>query len=511
MKIRTLALAGLLAALPMADAFATIWTVTGTGEPASISSAACDVSNNCPTLRDAINSAVSGDTIQFSNAIDGSTIVLSQYSDDLGASARASSEFGPSAFFFTGGKSLTLDGKTGLTRGITIARDTTQAAFRLFDIDNGSGLTLQSLTLKNGLAQGFSSGSGGGALGAGGAIFNQGTLSIDSCTFAGNAAQGGASGDGSGNLSGAGVGSAPTPPSSGGYGGGPNGSTVYGVAGGFGGGGIAYDGGSSGGFGGGGGSGGIGGNGGFGGGAGSGSPAGTGGFGGGSGAASAGGSGGGMGGAIFNDAGSLTIVNSTFTANSASGGAGGSGAAGGSGLGGAIFNYSAILNIQSSTLARNSVAAANGGSSDGGAVYSFDDHGCNNGGNPCSVSKSTFDLENSIFSNSEGGTHDIVVDSHTQTGADIFSGLIMMSYDSTQFTTVPVSSADPLLSPLGHYGGPMPLPVLVPHKGSPAINSITCVLAVDQRGVSRPQPPNTNCDVGAVEYDGDYIFANGFD
>ncbi len=35
------------------------------------------------------------------------------------------------------------------------------------------------------------------------------------------------------------------------------------------------------------------------------------------------------------------------------------------------------------------------------------------------------------------------------------------------------------------------------------------VVAVDQRGVTRPQ--GSSCDVGAVEYDGDYIFANGFD
>ncbi|MBU6199933.1 MAG: hypothetical protein KGP08_09790 [Xanthomonadaceae bacterium] len=222
MNMRTMALAVLLAALPLADAFATTWIVTGTGEPATIASATCDLSNNCPTLRDAINSAaLSGDTIQFSTAIDGQTILLSLYGNDLGTSTRTSSQFGPSAFFFTGGKSLTIDGKTGLRLGITIARDTT-APFRLFDIDVGSGLTLQGLTLKNGLAQGFSSDFGGGALGAGGAIFNQGTVSIDSCTFTGNAAQGGASGDSSGNYGGAGVGSAP--PAS--NGGGPNGG-VY--------------------------------------------------------------------------------------------------------------------------------------------------------------------------------------------------------------------------------------------------------------------------------------------
>jgi hypothetical protein len=82
-----------------------------------------------------------------------------------------------------------------------------------------------------------------------------------------------------------------------------------------------------------------------------------------------------------------------------------------------------------------------------------------------------------------------------------------MSYDNTQIATTLVSSADPLLSPLGNYGGWTP--VLVPHKGSAAIDKVACLLAVDQRGFARPY--GTSCDVGAVEYDGDYIFADGFD
>ncbi|MBS0486308.1 MAG: hypothetical protein JSS13_03125 [Proteobacteria bacterium] len=505
MNTRTIALAGLLAALPLTNAFATTWVVTGTGEPTST---ICNpVTFDCPTLRDAFNSASNGDKIQFASSIDGGTILLGNYSN-----AQTGTEFGPSAFFITGGMAITIDGETGLTRGITIARDTAQAPFRLFDVDAGSGLTLIGLTLKNGLAQGFNSGSGGGSLGAGGAIFNQGDLIIDSCTFVGNKAQGGASGDGSGNYSGAGVGSAPVN----GKGGGPNGSVVFGVPGGFGGGGIAYDGGSDGGFGGGGGSGGPGGNGGFGGGAGSASGGGSanGGFGGGgNNASSYGGGGAGMGGAIFNDAGTLNIVNSTFTANSASGGAGGNAAAGGSGFGGAIFNYSAVLTIQSSTLARNSVAAASGGIADGGALYSFDDRNCGVGGNTCpNGSASSFDLESSIFSNSSA-THDVVVNTGSPPAVGTFSDLIVMSRDATQFTIANfASSADPQLSPLGNHGGWTP--TMVPKQGSAAIDALTCTSGFardDQRGVARPYPSSGQCDVGAVEYDGDYIFANGFD
>lgn len=518
MNTRKLSLAMLLAALPLGDAFAAAtWIVTGTGEPATIDSAVCDVSNTCPTLRDAINNAHSGDIIRFSSAIDGGTILLSQYSN-----GQTGTEFGPSAFFISGGISLTIDGETGLTRGITIARDTSKPAFRLFDIDISgsspniivSGLTLQGLTLKDGLAQGFSSDSGGGALAAGGAIFNQGNLTIDGCTFANNAAQGGASGDGSGNYSGAGVGSAP----SFGNGGGPNGATVTDAAGGFGGGGN--DGGTSGGAGGFGGGGGLGGSGGgaggFGGGGGAGGSGsiGSGGYGGGASSANFGGGGAGMGGAIFNDAGTLTITNSTFTANNASGGAGGSGAVGGSGFGGAIFNYSAVLTIQSSTLAHNSVTAASGGTADGGALYSYDDRNCALGGNTCpNGSSSIFDLENSIFSNSRGSAHDITIKVDAPPAIGTFDGLIVMAYDNTQFTISNfIGSADPQLSPLGNYGGWTP--TLVPHKGSAAIDALSCasvIVTVDQRGFARPQPQNQNCDVGAVEYDGDYIFANGFD
>src|SRR6478735_4353210 len=57
---------------------ATTWTVTSTGEPASITSASC--ASDC-TLRDAINAAANGDTIQFAPALDGATIALSMYSN----------------------------------------------------------------------------------------------------------------------------------------------------------------------------------------------------------------------------------------------------------------------------------------------------------------------------------------------------------------------------------------------------------------------------------------------
>ena len=92
------------------------------------------------------------DTIQFSPTIDGGTINLTSFGNDL---SNGTTMAGPSAFFITNNDQLVIDGQTGLTLGITIQRSTTAAAFRLFDVDNTGTLTLQSLTLANGLAQGF--------------------------------------------------------------------------------------------------------------------------------------------------------------------------------------------------------------------------------------------------------------------------------------------------------------------------------------------------------------------
>jgi hypothetical protein len=67
------------------------------------------------------------------------------------------------------------------------------------------------------------------------------------------------------------------------------------------------------------------------------------------------------------------------------------------------------------------------------------------------------------------------------------------------FTGVNLTSGDPLLAPLGHYGGPTP--TRPPLPGSPAIDPVggntTSVFATDQRGSARVV--NGIVDVGAVE------------
>jgi hypothetical protein len=220
-------------------ACAATWTVNAVGEPpGGITSASC-TSTTC-TLRDAINASASGDTVQFAATLDGQTIALSLFSNPSGCvtstattcgdGGALSTQFGPSAFFLSTGKALTLDATVnGLQLGVTLSASnatdcTAGTCFRLFDVDTGSSLTLRGLTLQNGVAQGGGSDLGGGALGAGGAIFNQGALTIDRCTLNDHRAQGGKGRSPIYRFGGGGSGANATDMS--GVGGGPNGGAV---------------------------------------------------------------------------------------------------------------------------------------------------------------------------------------------------------------------------------------------------------------------------------------------
>jgi hypothetical protein len=78
------------------------------------------------------------------------------------------------------------DALTIIGNGDTIERSTASGTpdFRLLDVASGASLTLQSLTLQNGLAF------GSGAASEGGAILNQGALVLSGVTVQGNTAQG---------------------------------------------------------------------------------------------------------------------------------------------------------------------------------------------------------------------------------------------------------------------------------------------------------------------------------
>lgn len=316
------------------------------------------------------------DTIRFDAALvsggDG-TITLTSAGD--------TGDFGRSALKL--GRSVSIIGPGG-DNGITITQNLTGAdAMRLFFVASGATVTIQNLTLSGGIAQGidgddgdalfeddqfYDQGGSGGGLGAGGAIFNRGTLNIIGSTLNGNQAFGGNGGDGASDYGGTGPGSgAPALGDGSTFGGGAtfgaggtatglNSLVGYGGSFGGGGGGFGYGGGATG-------------------------TPGKGGFGagdsGGGGNSPGGGGGAGLGGAIFNAGGVLNLTNSTLAHNQAQGGKGGTSlystpydGLGGSGFGAAVFNLNGTVGLTNATLAFNTVVAGTG-STNGGAAGTF--------------------------------------------------------------------------------------------------------------------------------------------
>ncbi len=189
----------------------------------------------------------------------------------------------------------------------------------------------------------------------------------------------------------------------------------------------------------------------------------------------------GTGGAIESSA-NLQMLNCTLSANSASGGditypSFPLSSAYGGAL--ALNNTSILTHV---TIAANSVkkgaGAGNYGSSSsvalGGGIY---------------LSGGKVYVRNSILSsNAPANCSGTLTDNGNSISSDASCAFALPgSFNDT----------DPLLAPLGAYGGPTLTMALRP--GSPAINSGNAAfcLAADQRGVPRPQ--GSGCDIGAVE------------
>jgi len=226
----------------------------------------------------------------------------------------------------------------------------------------------------------------------------------------------------------------------------------------------------------------------------------AGGFGGGSSTNAAGAGGAGMGGAIFNQSGNVTIINSTFSSNSAIGGAGGTlnstAAQDGSALGGAIFNLSGVITLIQSTLTRNSISIPHLGNAltRGAGVYSI--------AIPIegySGVSGQIELSNSIAIQNTGGP-DIFNQDTDGVGSALVAVLpnIVGSIGGANFNRTGVKSDDPGLGALQYQGGfTKTISIRLGGSAHNTGGEIPRLMgpATDQRGFTRDAKP----DLGAFE------------
>jgi hypothetical protein len=231
------------------------------------------------------------------------------------------------------------------------------------------------------------------------------------------------------------------------------------------------------------------------------------------------------GGGIYGYEGVLTVQNSTFSGNHVSSGGGGIGNDGTltvqdsvfssneAGYGGGICNgneyENAVLTVENSTFSGNSVEWGDGGGIDneGGTLTvrnsTFSGNSADYGGGI--DNESTLNLYNTLIGNSPDGGDcrgSVAANSH-----NLIAGTGFDACDLTDGAGGSLIGVDPLLGPLGNYGGDTPtMPLLL---GSPAINAGAACLAADQRGIARPQGPA--CDIGAFESRGFGLVISGGD
>ncbi|HEY1737497.1 MAG TPA: choice-of-anchor Q domain-containing protein [Acidimicrobiia bacterium] len=262
----------------------------------------------------------------------------------------------------------------------------------------------------------------------------------------------------------------------------------------------------------------------------------------------------GSGGALFAEnapdgsVGSVSVSDSTFTGNTA-GGMGGSGEQSGRGFGGAVYALTGNFAVAGSTFSSN-VAGGGGGPrstfSNGGAIAVVAV-----GSSPALISNSTI-TGNRVGSRGDGGGVDVnggsatlsgdTIDANSGDSDTVGSGLASTVATLTAEGTIvsgntgasncgsvfpdpgaisgtdslegpagstscgfDLPSADPLLGALTDNGGPTWTQSL--DAKSPAIGVVpagSCALATDQRGFPRPGASESTCDVGAYETQGDY-------
>ena len=224
-------------------------------------------------------------------------------------------------------------------------------------------------------------------------------------------------------------------------------------------------------------------------------------------------SGGGGGGGIFNLSGSSAGATTTLRACTLFDNVADTG-------GGGIVNFallgSATLRLISCTLSGNSTPAAGGGISSIGTAGTVDGGTANSSLTACTLTNNTADeTGGGIFRSSGGGSSvlnlidTIVAENSAPDGPDLKENIragegitntmgnnLFADLDGTTLTeSTPglILATDPILSPLGHFGGPTK--TIHPLAGSPAILTGDDVTRTDQRGFTLTGPPT----IGAVK------------
>jgi CSLREA domain-containing protein len=220
---------------------------------------------------------------------------------------------------------------------------------------------------------------------------------------------------------------------------------------------------------------------------------------------------------VFNE-GTVVIINSTLTGNSALGGAGSGSGTAGMGLGGAVFSRNGTVTVTDSTLSSN--AASQGGTD----VYVLSDK--SDGGNNTSPGsgKATATLVNDILG--QGGkttVYDFVAATNGSgaTAPNLSASSNDFVSDNPSSRGLPTAAVvnaatvtDPKLGPLANNGGATPTMAL--QAGSKALDAGNDSLApaTDQRGAQRgPTGLNAGAhsDLGAYEASSSFLVTSPAD
>ncbi len=200
-------------------------------------------------------------------------------------------------------------------------------------------------------------------------------------------------------------------------------------------------------------------------------------------------------GGISNDNGTMIVTGSTFSGNSATSGGGGIGNGG-------------TLTVTNCTFSGNSAGTYGGGINNGRTLTvinsTFSGNSATTGGGIRNGGTAT--VYNTIIAGSTGGNCSGTI---TNGGNNLDDGATC-GWGTNNGS---MSNTDPQLGPLADNGGPTWTFALL--AGSPAIDGVTynppnnCP-ATDQRGYARPVDGDRNgsalCDIGAFEYQGYFIY-----